>query len=97
MIIVITLCHTSPTYSVGLITISGEINYQSQLRTDSLCSHTPVPPLRWWSCYRDGTYMNTLRVAIGEAGTFVLNVSTADTRVLTVGGKTGDFMCICLL
>ena len=35
-----------------------------------------------------GTYMNTLRVAIGEAGTFVLNVSTADTRVLTVGGKT---------
>ena len=41
--------------------------------------------------------MNTLRVAIGEVGTFVLNVSTADTRVLTVVGKTGDFMCICLL
>ena len=38
-----------------------------------------------------------LRVAIGEAGTFVLNVSTADTRVLTVVGNTGDFMCICLL
>ena len=36
-----------------------------------------------------GTYMNTLRVTTGDAGTFVWNVSSADTRVPTVVGKTG--------
>ena len=45
--IVITLCHTSPTYSVGLITIPGEIDFQldSEPTTDPLCSHSPAPPL----------------------------------------------------
>ena len=33
--------------------------------------------------------MNTLRVTTGDAGTFVWNVSSADTRVPTVVGKSG--------
>ena len=36
-----------------------------------------------------GTYMNTLRVTTGDAGTFVWNVSSADARVPTVVGTSG--------
>ena len=50
--IVVMLCHTSPTYSVCLITIPGEIDFQLDSEQTTWV-HTHLH-LRCLSCYRDG-------------------------------------------